>query len=108
MRSDAGLVEQLRRERADERFDLACELAFLGHQLQHAAGDRAQGEQAARSSTSCLPAGRVAASRCNSRARFSGRNSPRSGRLAFSDQAKTFAQTFARVSQPEVIERDLG
>ena len=47
VRSDAGLVEQLRRELAGERFDLACELAFLGGQLQDAAGDRAQREQAA-------------------------------------------------------------
>ena len=45
--SDAGLVEQLRCELAGERFDLACELAFLGGQLQHAAGDRAEREQAA-------------------------------------------------------------
>ncbi len=47
VRSDAGLVEQLRCELARERFDLACELALLGGQLQHAAGDRAQREQAA-------------------------------------------------------------
>ena len=47
VRSDAGLVEQLRCELAGERLDLACELAFLGGQLQDAAGDRAQREQAA-------------------------------------------------------------
>jgi len=29
VRSDAGLVEQLRCELAGDRFDLACELAFL-------------------------------------------------------------------------------
>ena len=45
--SDAGLVEQLRCELAGECFDLACEFAFLGGQLQDAAGDRAQREQAA-------------------------------------------------------------
>ena len=45
--SDAGLVEQLRCELAGERLDLACELAFLGGQLQDSAGDRAQREQAA-------------------------------------------------------------
>ncbi len=47
VRSDAGLVEQLWCEFAGERFDLACELAFLGGQLQDAAGDRAEREQAA-------------------------------------------------------------
>ena len=47
VRSDAGLLEQLRRESAGERFDLACELAFLGGQLQQSAGDRAEREQAA-------------------------------------------------------------
>ena len=47
VRSDAWLVEQLRREFARERFDLACELALLGCQLQDASGDRAQSEQAA-------------------------------------------------------------
>jgi hypothetical protein len=30
VRSNSGLVEQLRREFARERFDLASELAFLG------------------------------------------------------------------------------
>ncbi len=47
MRSDAGLVEQLRCELAGGRFDLVCELAFFGGQLQDAAGDRAKREQAA-------------------------------------------------------------
>ena len=47
MRSDAGLVEQLWCELPGQRFDLAGELAFLGGQLLHAAGDRAQREQAA-------------------------------------------------------------
>ena len=47
VRSDAGLFEQLRCELARERFDLACEFAFLGGQRQHAAGDRAECEQAA-------------------------------------------------------------
>jgi hypothetical protein len=47
VRSDARLVEQLWCELAGERLDLACELAFLGGQLQHAARDRAQREQAA-------------------------------------------------------------
>ena len=47
VRSDAGLVEQLRCELASERFDLACELAFLSGQLQDASGDRAEREHAA-------------------------------------------------------------
>ena len=47
VRTDAWLLEQLRRELAGERFDLVGELAFLGGQLQHASGDRAQREQAA-------------------------------------------------------------
>jgi hypothetical protein len=41
-----GLVEQLRCELARERFDLACEFAFLSDQLQDASGDRAQREHA--------------------------------------------------------------
>src|SRR5205823_12903508 len=41
------LVEQLWCEPARERFDLACEFAFLGGQGEDAAGDRAQREQAA-------------------------------------------------------------
>jgi hypothetical protein len=45
--SDAWLVEQLRCELARDRFDLACELALLGDQLQDASGDRAQREQRA-------------------------------------------------------------
>jgi len=45
--SDAWLVEQLRCEFARDRLDLACELAFLGGDLQDASGDRAQREQAA-------------------------------------------------------------
>ena len=44
---DSGLVEQLRCERAGERFDLPCELALLGGQGQHPAGDRAEREQTA-------------------------------------------------------------
>ena len=44
--TDAGLVEQLRCEFARERFDLACELAFFVGQLQDAARDRAEREQA--------------------------------------------------------------
>ena len=80
MWSDAGLVEQLRCELARERFDLACELAFLGGQLQDAAGDRAQREQAAAQLGVVVGrAGRVAARRCSSRARVSGRSSLRSG-----------------------------
>jgi hypothetical protein len=47
VRSNTGLVEQLRRELACERFDLACELALFGGQLQDASGDRAQREHAA-------------------------------------------------------------
>ncbi len=46
-RSDTGLVEQLRRELAGQRFDLACELALLVGQLQDPSGDGAQREQAA-------------------------------------------------------------
>ena len=45
--SNTGLVEQLRCESPGERFDLACELTLLGGQLQDAAGDRAEREQAA-------------------------------------------------------------
>jgi len=45
--SDAGLVEQLWCELAGERFDLVCELAFFGGQLQHPTRDRAEREQAA-------------------------------------------------------------
>ena len=45
--SDAGLLEQLRCELAGDRLDLACELAFLSGQLEHASGDRAEREQAA-------------------------------------------------------------
>jgi hypothetical protein len=44
--SDAGLVEELRREFAGEGLDLVCELAFFGLQLQHASSDRAEGEHA--------------------------------------------------------------
>jgi hypothetical protein len=47
VRSDAGLVEQLWCESARERFDLPCKFTFLGGQLQHASGDRAQREEAA-------------------------------------------------------------
>ncbi len=47
VRTDAGLVEQLRCEPAGDRFDLAGELTLLGGQLQHPSGDRAQPEQAA-------------------------------------------------------------
>ncbi len=46
MRSNTWLVEQLRGELASDRFDLACELAFLSGQLQHPPGDRAQRQQA--------------------------------------------------------------
>jgi hypothetical protein len=34
--TDAGLFDQLRRQLARQRFDLACELALLGGQLQDA------------------------------------------------------------------------
>ena len=47
MRTDAGLLEQLRRQLARQRFDLACELALLGGQLQDASRDGAEREQAA-------------------------------------------------------------
>jgi len=47
VRSDAGLVEQLRCELARKRLDLTGELAFLDGQLQHPARDRAQREHAA-------------------------------------------------------------
>ena len=47
VRSDAGLIEQLWCELAGDRFDLACEFAFLGGQGKDASGDRAQREQAA-------------------------------------------------------------
>jgi hypothetical protein len=47
VRSNAWLFEQVWCEFAGDRFDLPCELAFLGGQLQHPAGDRAQREQAA-------------------------------------------------------------
>ena len=64
VRSDAGLVEQLRRELAGERLDLACELALLGGQLQHASGDRAQREQRCRAARDRVGrSGRVAARR---------------------------------------------
>ena len=43
----AWLVEQLRRGSPGERLDFACEFAFLLGQLQDAAGDRAEREQAA-------------------------------------------------------------
>src|SRR3954466_4266967 len=45
--SNACLVEQVWREPARDHFDLACELAFLGCQLQQPAGDRAEREQPA-------------------------------------------------------------
>jgi predicted component of type VI protein secretion system len=41
-RTDTGLVEQLRRQLAGERLDLACELALFSGQLSDAARDRAQ------------------------------------------------------------------
>ncbi len=47
VRTDARLVEQLWRQLARQRFDLACELALLVGQLQDASRDRAQREQAA-------------------------------------------------------------
>src|SRR5207253_9336337 len=47
VRPDAWLVEQVWCESARDRFDLACELAFLGGQPQQPAGDRAEREQAA-------------------------------------------------------------
>ena len=77
--SDAGLVEQLRGELAGDRLDLACELAFLGGELQDAAGDRAEREQAAAELWIVSAVGTVAARRCSSRARVSGRSSLRSG-----------------------------
>jgi hypothetical protein len=42
-----GRAGQLWRQLADQCLDLACELSFLGLQLQDASSDRAQGEQAA-------------------------------------------------------------
>src|SRR5487761_1187571 len=47
MRSDAGLVEQLRCELARDRFDLAGELALFSGQLQDASCERAQREHVA-------------------------------------------------------------
>ena len=47
-RADAGLVEQLRGELADEPVDLAGELALFERQLLDAAGDRAEREAACR------------------------------------------------------------
>jgi hypothetical protein len=41
VRSNTGLVEELRREFARKGLDLVSELAFLGLQLQHASSDRA-------------------------------------------------------------------
>jgi len=41
-RTDARLLEQLRRQRSRERLDLACELALFGGQVLDAASDRAQ------------------------------------------------------------------
>ena len=67
VRADAGLVEQLWREFAGERFDLACELALLGGQLQDPAGDRAECEQAAAQLGILAAVGRVAARRRRSR-----------------------------------------
>src|SRR6266498_4526133 len=46
-RSDARLIEQLRRQRSGERLDLARELALFGGQVLDAASDRAQGLQRA-------------------------------------------------------------
>jgi len=46
VRSDAWLLEELRRELARDRLDLACELALLSGQLQDASGDRTQREHA--------------------------------------------------------------
>ena len=79
MRSDTGLVEQLRCELAGERLDLACELAFLGGQLQDAAGDRAEREQAAAQLRVAAACGPRRCEACSSRARVSGRSSLRSG-----------------------------
>ena len=44
-RTDAGLVEQLRRQLACERLDLGCELALLDGQGLDAPGESAQREQ---------------------------------------------------------------
>jgi hypothetical protein len=41
VRTDAGLLEQLRRQRPRQLLDLACELAFFGGRVQHSASDRA-------------------------------------------------------------------
>ena len=78
-RPDAGLVEELGRERLGEGLDLAGEIAFLDDQLLHAACDRAQGEQRAAQLWVLRRSGRVAARRASSRALVSGRNSARTG-----------------------------
>ena len=44
-RTDAGLLEQLRRQLPRERLDLACELAFLNGQCLDASGESAEREQ---------------------------------------------------------------
>ena len=43
--TDAGLLEQLRRQLPRERLDLACELALLNGQCLDAPGESAQREQ---------------------------------------------------------------
>jgi hypothetical protein len=43
-RTDARLLEQLRRKLASDGFDLACELAFFSGQLQHTSRDSTQRE----------------------------------------------------------------
>src|SRR6266508_6913415 len=62
-RSDARLIEQLRRQRSGELLDLAREFALFGGQVLDAARDRAQACSAPRSSTSRWRVGRTAASR---------------------------------------------
>jgi len=44
-RTDAGLLEQLRRQLPRERLDLACELALLDGQCLDAPGESAEREQ---------------------------------------------------------------
>jgi len=61
VRSDAGLVEQLRCELAGQCFDLACQRPFLRGQLQHASSDRAQREHVA---TQLWIASRLGSSGC--------------------------------------------
>ena len=77
--SHAGLLEQLGCELARERLDLASELSFLGGQLQHAPGNRAQRKHAAAELRIPPAAGSCRSEALQQRARVSGRSSLRNG-----------------------------